>query len=158
MAAGIEARVPFLDYRIVEWSYLLPDEAKVRGFTTKWVVKMLAEKWLPNQIVHRKKEGFGVPLAKWLRNPIALGRYLSLLEEPRSQVRGWFGARHIPRCIKEHISGTRDHSELLWGLINLELWQRMFIDVDTSPLVRYKADTAPRSSQTVPERERTIVS
>ncbi|MGH7146287.1 MAG: asparagine synthase (glutamine-hydrolyzing) [Nitrospiraceae bacterium] len=132
MAAGIEARVPFLDYRIVEWSYLLPDNAKVRGFTTKWVVKRLAEKWLPGEIVHRKKVGFGVPLGKWLRNRQGVGRYLSLLEEKKTVERGYFDASAVRLLVRDHLSGVADHSEVMWGLVNLELWLRMFVDRDAS--------------------------
>lgn len=132
MAAGIEARVPFLDYRIVEWSYLLPDEAKVRGLTTKWVVKRMAEKWLPSEIINRKKMGFGIPLGKWLRNRDGLGRYLSLLGEKKTLNRGFLDPSAVGRLVRDHESSVADHSEVLWGLINLELWMRMFVDCDTS--------------------------
>lgn len=128
MASGIEARVPFLDYRLVESSYLVPDREKIYRLKNKWIVKKLAERWLPNQIVHRKKEGFGVPLSKWIRNPKSMGRYLALLEEKKTLDRGYFNKPNLESLIREHRSGVADHSEILWGMINLELWQRMFID------------------------------
>lgn len=128
MASGIEARVPFLDYRLVESSYLVPDREKIYRLKNKWIVKKLAERWLPNQIVHRKKEGFGVPLSKWIRNPKSMGRYLALLEEKKTLDRGYFDKPNLESLIREHRSGVADHSEILWGMINLELWQRMFID------------------------------
>ena len=128
MAASVESRVPFLDYRIVEWSRLLPDGVKIRRFTNKWIVKKMAERWLPREIVYRNKVGFGVPLAPWLRNPRGMGRFLDLLGERRSEERGYFDPQAVKGLIEEHRSGKADHSEVLWGLLNMELWHRRFID------------------------------
>ena len=130
MGASIEARVPFLDHRILEWSHSLPSKFKLRGFTNKWIVKKYAERWLPEEIVYRKKEGFGAPISEWMRNPDSLGKYLDLLTESKSKQRGIFEQKVVERLIKEHRTSERDHSEILWGLMNLELWQRKFIDVE----------------------------
>jgi asparagine synthase (glutamine-hydrolysing) len=128
MSAGVEARVPFLDYRIIEWSYLIPDRDKIRGLTNKFVVKQVANSWLPTDIVNRKKVGFGVPVAEWLRNPKGLGGYLDILRENRSLDRSFADRKTVNMMITDHMSGRQDHSQILWGMLNLELWQRMFID------------------------------
>jgi asparagine synthase (glutamine-hydrolysing) len=129
MAAGLECRVPFLDYRIVEWSYRLPDHYKIRLVkSNKYIVKKVAERWLPREIVYRRKSGFGSPLAQWLRNPKGLGRYLELLSDSTARTRGIFAQQRVEQLITEHLKEGRDHSEVLWALMNFELWCRRFID------------------------------
>lgn len=132
MAASVEARVPFLDYRLIEWSYLIPTNLKLRALTNKWIVKKTAKQWLPNEIVHRKKVGFGVPIGKWLRNKKGLGMYLDILTDKSAKERGYYDVKALNCLISEHISGKVDHSEILWGLLNLELWQKEFIDKNFS--------------------------
>lgn len=134
MAASVEARVPFLDFRIVEWSWLISEKAKIRLLTNKWIVKKMAERWLPREIVYRNKVGFGVPLAVWFRNPRGLGRFLDLLCEQRSLERGYFDPVAVRAMIEEHRSAKADHSEVLWSLLNMELWHRRFIDPDSRGL------------------------
>ena len=128
MAASIESRVPFLDYRIVEWGLKIPQSLKFGNYQTKAIVKKLGERMLPKEIVYRKKSGFGVPVGKWLRDSSGLGRYLELFSEPRFRQRGYFNVGQIDRLVNEHRSGKKDNGELLWELINLELWQRIFIE------------------------------
>jgi asparagine synthase (glutamine-hydrolysing) len=129
MASALECRVPFLDYRLVEWSYLIPDRYKLRLATAnKFLVKKVAERWLPRDIVYRPKSGFGNPLAKWLRNPAGLGRYVDLLTDETANTRGLFDRRGVERLVREHLDGAADHSEALWGMMSLEMWCRAFID------------------------------
>jgi asparagine synthase (glutamine-hydrolysing) len=128
MAASIEARVPFLDYRLVEWSYKLDSNEKIRGFTNKYIVKRAAERYLPREIIYRKKFGFDVPVGEWLRSKHSLGGFLELLRDKTFRERGYFDYKRVGKLIDEHIAGTKEHSEILWGLLNLEIWQRVFID------------------------------
>jgi asparagine synthase (glutamine-hydrolysing) len=128
MAAGIEARVPFLDHRLVEYGLRIPLKYKLTGLETKAVVKKLAERMLPREIVYRRKSGFGVPVPSWLRDKKGLGRYLELLSEPRFKQRGYFKPALVERLVAEHLAKRDDHSDILWELINLELWLRAFID------------------------------
>ena len=128
MGASVESRVPFLDYRIVQWSIGLSGSKKIKGFETKRIIKKLANRYLPDEIVRRKKSGFGVPLARWLRNERRLGRYLDLLRTKDFHERGLWKAEHVDRLIRQHKAGTNDHSELLWELINVELWSLMYLD------------------------------
>jgi asparagine synthase (glutamine-hydrolysing) len=130
MAAAIECRVPFLDYRLVEWSRFVPANHKIQtGRRNKVIVKAVASRWLPNEIITRKKVGFGVPIDAWLRNKRGLGKYLDLLTDSVFRQRGYCDPKAIEGFISEHLRKEADHSEILWALINLELWWRMFIDV-----------------------------
>jgi len=131
MAASLESRVPFLDHRLVEWAFRIPASLKLRGFQTKVIVKKLGERVLPGEVVYRRKSGFGVPLSEWLRDRNGMGRYLELFSEPRFQQRGYLKTEQVQRMAHEHLSGAADHSEILWELINLELWQRVLLEGDT---------------------------
>jgi asparagine synthase (glutamine-hydrolysing) len=128
MAASIEARVPFLDYRLVEWSYKLKSDRKIRRLTSKWIVKKAAERWLSKEIIYRKKFGFDVPLGQWLKNEKGLGRHLELLRDERFRNRGYFDHKSVGLIIDEHLRGDADHSEILWGLLGFEIWCRLFLD------------------------------
>ena len=128
MGASIESRAPYLDYRVVQWSLCLSASKKIKGFENKHIIKSLANRYLPRDIVYRKKSGFGVPLAQWLRNKRGLGKYLELLQTKNYRERGLWNPPLIDRMIDEHMTGTKDHSELLWELINLELWHSIYIE------------------------------
>jgi asparagine synthase (glutamine-hydrolysing) len=138
MASSLECRVPFLDFNLVEWSYHLPDHMKMKvGRANKRIVKKAAEKWLPKEIVHREKVGFGTPVGDWFRNPRGLGMYLDLLTDSTFRNRGYFDAGPVNELVHEHLHEGKDHSEALWGLMNIELWCRKFIDA--SDLVPHTA-------------------
>jgi asparagine synthase (glutamine-hydrolysing) len=129
MAAAVECRVPYLDYRLIEWSALIPPSLKIRvGWDNKVIVKRVARRWLPREIVSRKKVGFGVPVSRWLRNARGLGRYLDLLTDNTFRARAYCDPKVVERLIYEHLQKGSDHGEILWGLINLEIWWRLFID------------------------------
>jgi asparagine synthase (glutamine-hydrolysing) len=127
MAASIESRVPFLDHPLVEWVARLPESMKLRGVTTKWILREAMRGRLPNEILDRKKMGFPVPVAPWLR-----GQWRYLLDEyvlgDRARSRGLFNEVELRRLVAEHDAGVRNHAERLWSLINLEVWQRVFLD------------------------------
>jgi asparagine synthase (glutamine-hydrolysing) len=128
MAASIESRVPFLDYRLVEWGARIPFRLKTDGLETKIIVKKLGERFLPRKVVYRRKSGFGVPVSEWLRDKNGMGKYLALFEEPRFRERGYLKTETVRGLAREHLSGKCDHGEILWELINLELWHRIFIE------------------------------
>jgi len=124
MAAGIESRVPFMDYRIVEFANALPSGLKIAGGHGKALVKDFARTLLPRDIVDRRKSGFGVPLARWFQAPTGLGaRLADLPGMPGADV---FDRATLGRFITEHRSGARDHSELLWTALNLATWRERF--------------------------------
>jgi len=133
MAASIEGRVPYLDHRIVEWSRTLGLADKLRFPRTKVVVRKLARRSLPQSIISRPKFGFAVPLDSWFRDSHNLGRHLPLLSEKHSAIRQFVRSSKLEEVIDEHTTGTNNHGELLWNLLNLELWHRIFIDRTFDP-------------------------
>jgi len=128
MGASIESRVPFLDHRMIQWSLGVSGSKKIKTFENKYIIKQLAARYLPHDVVYRKKSGFGVPVAQWLRNKNGLGGYLELLRTKEFRQRGLWNTHNVDRTIQEHMAGTRDHSELLWELINIELWCAIYLD------------------------------
>lgn len=129
MSASLESRVPFLDHELVEWTSSLPRRMKLRGATTKYILRQSMKGVLPEPILSRRKMGFPVPFGSWIR-----GRFRPLLEElvlgERAAERGLFDRALVQRTVEEHVSGTADHAERLWSLVNFELWQRRFLDGD----------------------------
>jgi asparagine synthase (glutamine-hydrolysing) len=127
MAASIESRVPFLDHKLVEFVAKLPPSLKLRGWTTKYILRKAMEDILPQEILHRKKMGFPVPIKEWFRK----GAFQDLQEYllgDRTMARGCFNRTYIKNLLNSHISGFQDHSERLWSLLNFEIWNRIFID------------------------------
>ena len=124
MAAAIESRVPFMDYRIVEFANRLPTEHKIRNGTGKAIVKDVARGVLPAAVVDRRKSGFGVPLARWFRSDEGLGAHIMAL--PDSSAADVFDRAVLRRAVAEHRQGGRDHSELLWTALNLATWRDAF--------------------------------
>jgi asparagine synthase (glutamine-hydrolysing) len=126
MAASIESRVPFLDHPLTEWVAGLPQTMKLRGTTTKWILRQAMRGTLPARILARPKMGFPVPVGSWLR-----GAWRPLLSEyltgPRARARGLFDADTVERLVSEHIRGV-NHTERLWALLTFEIWARVFLD------------------------------
>lgn len=134
MAASIESRVPFLDHPLVEFTARIPASEEIKGMAGKFILKEAVEDLLPREIVYRKKMGFPTPWAYWLAGP-QLEEIERLLSEPRSRARGLFQAKTIRRIFAEHREGHRDHGNRIWRLLNLELWQRVFLDGEGSAAV-----------------------
>jgi asparagine synthase (glutamine-hydrolysing) len=123
MAASIEARVPFLDHRLAEFVSTLPDEWRVRGATTKRVLREAARSLLPPDVLRRRKIGFRVPVGEWLAGEMR-DYLVEHLRGSRSLTRAYYDAALLDRTIDEHVSGRQAHDKLLWTLLNLEVWQR----------------------------------
>jgi asparagine synthase (glutamine-hydrolysing) len=125
MGASVEARVPFLDYRIAEFANSLPAATRMRGFDTKMLVKQVAGKYLPREVIYRRKSGFGVPLGQWFRDPQGLGGMAQQLIHD-----GGYEAYLDPSALKQlyrqHESGQQDHGEMLWTTINFLIWKQQF--------------------------------
>lgn len=128
MAWGLEARVPFLDHRLLELAATVPSALKVRRNGNKILLKQLADRRLPHDVVHRKKSGLAMPLEDWLRQRDGMGRYLDMLLEPRARQRDYLDGAALTGLVEEHRKGRANHAELLWGLLNLELWQRVMLE------------------------------
>ena len=127
MAASIESRVPFLDHELVEHVVRMPSRFKVRGLTTKAVLREALRKRVPRKILHRRKLGFPVPFGRWAREQFA-AQVRSVILGPRALARGMFDTAVLERLVTEHQAGASNHTDRLWLLLNLELWQRIFLD------------------------------
>ncbi len=127
MANSLEARVPLLDHKLVEFAASLPAEFKLHGGRRKHLLKRVAADLLPLPIVSRRKQGFPIPIDEWLRNE-ARPMMRDLLAEETLRRRGLFDVEYVQSLIRQHESGFADHALPLWGLMNLELWQQRFID------------------------------
>lgn len=129
MAASIESRVPFLDHVLAEFAAGIPARFETRGLAGKFILKSAARGLLPASIIYRKKMGFPTPLRGWLAGP-QLDHVESLLLGPRSLEWGLFKPETLRRLFSEHRSRSKDHTDRIWRLMNLELWRRVFIDRD----------------------------
>ncbi|MBV6521913.1 MAG: Asparagine synthetase [glutamine-hydrolyzing] 1 [Gemmatimonadaceae bacterium] len=138
MAASIESRVPFLDHPLVEFAARLPQRLKLRGVTTKYVLRAAMRDWLPREILSRKKMGFPVPVGAWLRGPNR-GIVDEFVTGPRPAGRPYFVAEEVRRLVASHTSGEQNHSERLWALVNFEIWHRIFLDGEPHEFVRIPA-------------------
>jgi asparagine synthase (glutamine-hydrolysing) len=128
MATSLEVRVPMLDHKFVEWVTSLPVDWKFRAGTRKHILKKLAERLgIPAPLLHRRKQGFALPLVQWMRNDVK-DQFLRVLLEPRTLQRGYFKPEAVKSLIDEHLRGRRDRSSLLWRMLVLELWHRNFIE------------------------------
>jgi asparagine synthase (glutamine-hydrolysing) len=127
MATSVESRVPFLDHKLVEFTCSLPERLKLRGGTTKYILRESMKGVLPQAILSRSKMGFPVPVGAWFR--VA---YSSVIDEyilsERAMSRGMFNADFVRELVKRHQMGGENHDERLWALVNFEIWQRQFFD------------------------------
>jgi asparagine synthase (glutamine-hydrolysing) len=127
MAANLEVRVPFLNLEMLELAARMPPNLKLRGLKRKYILKRAAEQLLPREIVWRKKAGFGAPIRSWLRGPLR-PMVDDLLSAETVKRRGIFRPEEVRRIIDANLSGREDFNLQVFQLLNLELWQREFID------------------------------
>src|SRR5881396_1206201 len=127
MAANLEVRVPFLNKEMIEFAARMPASLKLKGLKRKYILKRAAEKLLPHDVVWRKKAGFGAPIRSWLRGALR-PMVNDLLSEETIRRRGLFRPEEVRRIIETNLSGREDYNLQVFQLLNLELWQRQFID------------------------------
>jgi asparagine synthase (glutamine-hydrolysing) len=167
MSTSIESRVPFLDHKLVEFAARLPDRLKLNGFTTKRILRESIRGLLPDSILTRRKMGFPVPFAGWMR-----GRWSSVAQDVlldrRARERGLVNPAAVSALIADHRGGRRDAGDAIWALLNLELWYRTFIDgegVQTLPAISRgaavvtpaaEASLSPRHAQGHPGQGREV--
>ena len=127
MAVSLEARSPFLDHHVIEFAASLPQKLKLRGLTSKYLLKKVLRKLLPSENLNRRKMGFGVPIGHWFR-----GKMQPFLREvvlsDKALRRGLFKPEAVRQLVELHTRGERDYSHQLWTLLMLELWFNRFID------------------------------
>jgi asparagine synthase (glutamine-hydrolysing) len=125
MANSIELRVPFLDHKFLEFAASLPENFKVRNFTTKYIAKMALKDRVPHEILHRKKVGFPVPYEKWMRTELK-DWVRDILLDSKTVSRGYFKKACIEQLIEEDLRLHNYPKEIL-SLVSLELWHRAFL-------------------------------
>lgn len=127
MAHSVEARSPLLSKELIEFAALIPTSLRLRGYNTKYLLKKLAARYVPPEIVYRKKRGFVMPISGWLRGELA-GSMRAVLQSRSFVERDWIRPDSVTRMIGEHSSLERNWSEQLWTLFVLELWARTALD------------------------------
>ncbi|MBX9965110.1 MAG: amidotransferase 1, exosortase A system-associated [Burkholderiales bacterium] len=123
MAHSLEVREPLMDHPLVEWLATLPSDLKIRGTEAKWLFKKSMEPHLPRDVLYRAKMGFSVPLASWFRGPLRQ-RVLQVLTGTGLAETGLFDAGNLKRLADQHLSGARDHSPSIWGLLMFDAFLR----------------------------------
>ncbi len=131
MANSLEGRVPFLDPAVVEFAVSLPDSLRVHKGRGKHLLRRVAERWLPADVLAKPKQGFSIPLGQWFRGPL---RTLAedVLASRAFRERGLIDAGAARACLDEHLAGRADRGESLWLILSLELWARRFLDSTTA--------------------------
>jgi asparagine synthase (glutamine-hydrolysing) len=129
MAHSLEARSPFLDHEFMEFAATIPFPLKVRGRVKKYILAKALTGMLPDDVLHRPKMGFGVPIDHWFRHELK-DMAFDMLLSPRAVSRGYFRADAVRRILDEHVQERASWHDLLWTLLMLELWHRTYIDGD----------------------------
>lgn len=127
MSVSLEARVPFLDHRLVEFTMDIPEAMKVKGGMAKYLLKKGVEDLIPHEIIYRKKMGFGAPMAQWLRGDFGKQAENSILHSNLLK-RGFFNLDYIKGMIKAHREERRDNSLYIWTLFNLTAWYDYWVE------------------------------
>ena len=129
MAASVEVRVPILDHRVVELAQRLPSGLKLDGRRSKAVLKDVAARHLPRDVVERPKAGFQAPVRAWVDRDLR-GRIGEILAPDTLRRRGWLEPAGVERVLRDQWEGREDNALRIWALLTLELWARTFLDAD----------------------------
>ncbi len=132
MAHGLEARAPFLSREIIEFAATLPSGMHLHRFRTKYLLKRVAERYVPREALYRRKRGFVIPAARWLRTDLA--KYVrAAVGGPPFLDRGWMRPDAVRRLVNEHLDGSHDWTDQIWTLLVLEIWARLTLDGSLAP-------------------------
>jgi len=138
---SLELRVPFLDRHLVEEAMTIPTRLKIHGLNQKHVLKQVAARWLPEPVLQHRKQGFEAPMGRWLRGPLS-GMMQDILTYHALDSAGIFDPREVERLKREHLSGVRKHSKLLFSLLMFQLWHATHQKLsagETTPTVTFAA-------------------
>lgn len=127
MAHSLEARSPLLDRALVEYAATIPTALRLKHFETKYVLKKVVQRFIPREVVYRRKRGFVMPAARWLRGELAL--YVRAALDNRTFFeRGWVRPEFVRHILAEHFAGVQDWGEQIWTMLVLEVWARIVLD------------------------------
>jgi asparagine synthase (glutamine-hydrolysing) len=127
--AGVNVRYPLLDDRLAELSGRIPASLKLKGFEKRYIFKKAMKDILPRKVLHKKKHGFGVPLAQWLLQEPRMKELLNdLMHDPRTRQRGYFRAGFVERLMSWHVKQPNYYGEIVWYLLALEMWHRRHLE------------------------------
>jgi asparagine synthase (glutamine-hydrolysing) len=115
-----------MDHELAAYVSSLPDEYRVRGRTTKWILREAMQQLLPQAILERPKVGFRVPVNEWFRGPMKDYLY-EHLTGAESRTRHYYHAQALQQVLAEHVAGRQNHEKLLWSLLTLEIWHRQYL-------------------------------
>jgi len=121
MSVSLESRAPLLDHRLAEFTLRLPDSLLLREGRSKWLMRQILDRYVPQSLIDRPKMGFGVPVGAWLTGPLR-GWAENLLDEQRLQRGGYLNHRVVRAAWTEHLSGTRDYSSQIWNVLMFQAW------------------------------------
>lgn len=127
MATSLEARAPLLDHQLIDFAARIPYEYKLRDGTGKYLLKQAARRLLPPEVMQKRKQGFAIPVAQWLRHDLK-ELLLDTLSDRSFRERGIFNEQGVRHCVESHLAGKRDYSEQLWLLLTYEMWAKRFLD------------------------------
>jgi asparagine synthase (glutamine-hydrolysing) len=125
MANSLEVRAPFLDVNVVDYLGTVPNRLKLHGFTTKYLLKKAMKGRLPDEVIYRRKKGFGIPIAKWFKEDLK-PLLLQLCEEKKLKEEGLFNPAFVRALMEDHFAGRRDNRKQLWTLFMFEQWYRHY--------------------------------
>jgi asparagine synthase (glutamine-hydrolysing) len=126
MACGLEVRAPFLDRALVELAGQIPAALELRGWQTKYILKRALRGLVPETILARRKQGFGVPIGPWLRGPLRHVMEERLAPERIARL-GLFNVGVLNHLVAEHLAGRRDHRKILWALMMFDAWREHYV-------------------------------
>ena len=127
MAHAVEARVPFLDHELVEWAMRLPPSYKLHEGVGKWVLKKAAAPYLDDDMIHRRKQGFGAPMEEWFREGDFAARALAAFDRSELCRQGFFDADYVRGLLDRQRSGRGAYAFELWTILNAVLWYESWI-------------------------------
>jgi asparagine synthase (glutamine-hydrolysing) len=135
MMSSLEARSPFMDRDVVEWAARVPSNIKMRPTEKKALLKRVAARRLPSEVVYRPKHGFSLPMDRWFRGSWS-GAAHHIIFSPQARDRGYFDYAYLEQLWAAHREGRANHGERFWSLLWLEMWHRMFVDRTLAPAGR----------------------
>jgi asparagine synthase (glutamine-hydrolysing) len=128
MGSGVESRVPFLDYRLVEFVNRIPVEYKISNMNSKIILKDIAiTLGFKRKAIYRPKMGFPTPIPKWIKSG-TFSPYIDFIRDGNSSASELYDSKYAVQLLKDYQEGKGEHSVILWLLISLELWCRIFVD------------------------------